>query len=334
MGERTSTPKVVSATRHASRPKSRAKSKSQTQVDGECTLPGTVSLEAIQQGTLHAPDHQKKEIAEYVEWQSNKGTSAPINVIHLEVVKSEVIFGKEHVAWDVHTDEPGRWWVITNPTNLYSQTAFPSLDYTFSFHIGIAARLASTAAKSAPDSHRDRLLSSWRRWENATEALDSAKEPEDFQSVAMKCRETLIDLVKSLQHGLPMPIGEEPPKLADFVGWYNLIATHYAGGKRNERIRGYLKANATEVWQLVNWLTHSSKAVLHEAHLVLDATANLLMFTSVVVMRAEADPPSICPNCKSYRVVAVFDSDLDPEHPYVNLCESCGWNDYDGDERK
>jgi hypothetical protein len=32
------------------------------------------------------------------------------------------------------TDE-GRWWVITNLTNLYSQTHFPSLDYTLSFHI-------------------------------------------------------------------------------------------------------------------------------------------------------------------------------------------------------
>lgn len=111
MGKRILTPKIVSVTRHTSRPKSYAKLKSQTQVEGECTLAGPVSLGAIQQGTRHAPDHQKKEIAEYVEWQSNKGTNAPINVVHLEIVKSEVIFGKELVAWDVHTDEPGRWWI-------------------------------------------------------------------------------------------------------------------------------------------------------------------------------------------------------------------------------
>lgn len=37
-------------------------------------------------------------------------------------------------------DDDGRWWVITNPTNLYSHYEFPSADYTLSFHIGVVAR--------------------------------------------------------------------------------------------------------------------------------------------------------------------------------------------------
>lgn len=90
--------------------------------------------------------------------------------------------------------------------------------------------------------------------------------------------------------------------------------------------------NAKETWQLVNWLTHTSKASLYEAHLALDATANLLAVASLVVMHAEASPSPTCPKCHSYRVVAVYDSDLDLDPPYVNLCESCGWNDYKDDD--
>jgi hypothetical protein len=294
--------------------------------------PKPVSLSAIQKGALQEPEHQLKRITEYVEWQINKGTKNQHKVVHLEKMKSEVVFGTEHVVWDVQTDEPGRWWVITEPTNLYSQHEFPSLDYTLSFHIGVTARVAARDAKAAPDARKDRLRSTWRRWENATDSLDSAKEPEDFQAVGMMCREALVELVKALQADVKVPDGKEKPKAADFVNWSLLAVSHYAAGQRNELIRSYLKANAKETWQLVNWLTHTSKASLYEARLALDATANLLAVMSLVVMHGEASPPTTCPKCKSYRVVAVYEPDLDIDPPYVSLCESCGWNDYDEDD--
>ena len=34
-------------------------------------------------------------------------------------VLAETILGHRHDVWDVHTNRD-RWWVITNPTNLYS----------------------------------------------------------------------------------------------------------------------------------------------------------------------------------------------------------------------
>ncbi len=277
---------------------------------------------------LHAPSHQKKEIADYVEWQSNKAEGPPVKVLHLEIMKTESVFGREHVAWDVHTDEPGRWWVITNPTNLYSQRDFQSLDYTFSFHIGVTARMASRDAKEAPDSQKGRLLSCWRRWENAAEAIDNAKEAADFQSVGMMCREALLDLVRVLQREVVLPPKVERPKAADFLDWFDLIANYFAGGKRNERVRGYIKSNATELWQLANWVTHSSRAVRYEADLVLDATEHFFGFVSSVVMQFEADSPETCPHCNSYRIVAVYEPDLNIEPPYVNYCEACGWHDY------
>jgi len=290
-----------------------------------------ISLEAIQQGVLPAPGHQSKEIVRYVEGQLNKGKvdEEETKVTHLEKVKAEVVSGVEHVVWDVHTDNWGRWWVITDPTNLYSQEHYPSLDYTLTFHVGVGARLASRDANKGPNERKGRLKATWRKWENAASSLDSAEEPEDFQAVGMMCRESLIDLVKDLQPDLPVPASQDPPKAADFVGWTEIAANYYAAGQRNERIRGYLKSNSKETWQLANWLTHTGKANLYEAHLVLDATSALLSMFSLVVLKNEAGTQDTCPVCRSYRMVAVFEPDLELDPPYVNLCEACGWNSYD-----
>jgi hypothetical protein len=293
------------------------------------TIPKPVSLAAIQKVALKEPDHQRGEITEYVEWQLNKGSDTDRKVVHLELMKTETVFGTEHVAWDVHTDEPGRWWVITGPTNLYSQHEFPSLDYTISFHIGVTARVAARDAKRAPPSRKNRLRSTWRRWETATEAVDLAREAEDFQAVGMRCRETLVSLAKALQKDVKLPEGTAPPKAADFVSWFPLIAQHYARGPRNEHVRRYLKATSRETWQLVNWLTHTSKASLHEVHLALDATSSLLGMMSLAVIHAESAAPQTCPKCNSYRIVAVYEPDLGIDPPYVSLCESCGWNSHE-----
>lgn len=42
---------------------------------------------------------------------------------------------------DLHA-ESGRWWIVTNPTNLYSQADFKSRDAVLTFHVGLAIRLA------------------------------------------------------------------------------------------------------------------------------------------------------------------------------------------------
>jgi hypothetical protein len=294
-----------------------------------CTIPKPASIAAIQKVALKEPDHQRDEITGYVEWQLNKGADTQFQVVHLERMKSEVVLGTEHVAWDVHTDEPGRWWVITGPTNLYSQHEFPSLDYTLSFHIGVMARVGARDAKRAPPSRKDRLRSTWRRWETAADALDFAREAEDFQAVGMRCRETLVSLAKALQKDVKLADGVETPKAADFVGWFSHIAHHFARGPRNEHVRSYLKTTSKETWQLVNWLTHTSKASLRESHLALDATSNLLGMASLVVIQAESEAPQTCPACNSYRIVAVYEPDLGLDPPYVSLCESCGWSSYE-----
>ena len=77
---------------------------------------------------LLAPDHKTQEISEYVEWQVNQKEKTDLKVGHLERI-SQKSYSALNTVYRTFS-EPGRWWVITGPTNLYSQELFPSLDYT------------------------------------------------------------------------------------------------------------------------------------------------------------------------------------------------------------
>jgi hypothetical protein len=256
-----------------------------------------------------------------MEWQAPDE-----RVTHLEKVASERVFDRKHDVWDVHTNR-GRWWVITSPTNLYSQKAFPSLDYVLSFHVGLMARVAAHSQKDGPAStaELERLLTPWRRWQQAAEALDRAEEAEDFQAIGMRCRECLIELAQSIADVSMLQLGQEAPKRADFVHWSEIIAMAIAHGSSAEEIRGYMRMVAKSTWQLVNWLTHAKNAVRADAHIALDAAAHVLTIYGTVVLRHEHGAPDRCPSCSSYQVTLDFRPDRSPERPYVPLCGRCGW---------
>ena len=91
-------------------------------------------------------------------------------MIHLEKVTIESIFGQPMDGWDVQTDK-NRWWVITNPTNLYSQKLFPSLDYTFSFHFGLHARMTQAEMCREQEQAHDRINQLWNRLAGAQATL-------------------------------------------------------------------------------------------------------------------------------------------------------------------
>jgi len=50
--------------------------------------------------------------------------------------------GRFATTWDVQCAE-SRWWVVTNPTNLYDQADFKSRDVVLTFHIGLMLRAAA-----------------------------------------------------------------------------------------------------------------------------------------------------------------------------------------------
>jgi hypothetical protein len=112
---------------------------------------------------VESPEHERRSVSEYVELEAENEC-----VTHAEKISSERVMGHEYDVWDVETDK-NRWWVITNPTNLYLQSEFKSMDFALSFHIGLMHRVFAKQARSARtgDEERDRLRAAWRKWEQA-----------------------------------------------------------------------------------------------------------------------------------------------------------------------
>jgi hypothetical protein len=99
---------------------------------------------------LAATQEEIDRVTSYFESQA-----ADLTVEFVQKVCTENILGHCHEVWDVHTDKD-RWWVITNPSNLYAQEQFPNMDLALTFHVGLAS--AYHAATSAgclifPSSH-------------------------------------------------------------------------------------------------------------------------------------------------------------------------------------
>jgi hypothetical protein len=288
--------------------------------DNNCTIPGPVRKAILNDTVIDRPEHEEKQVREYIESEANE------TVTFLEKVKSERIFGRRLDAWNVHTDK-NQWWVITEPTNLYSQKDFPSLDYTITFHVGLSARMASRQAKEPHDEQADRLAAAWRRWTRAVETLEEAEEAEDFQAVGMKCRECLIAMVRSISSLVMVPEDQDAPKAADVIHWSELISDYVAHGSSAKEIRSYLKGISKASWQLVNWLTHASNAVKSDGQIAVDATGNVLSAYGGALIRFERGLPDRCPSCSSYQLTSVYEPELETEPPYLTLCERCGWSE-------
>src|SRR5438552_358232 len=115
------------------RERASASSRNRKAVREECTIPPPPVKHILGSFTLSNPA-SARAIRDYVESQA-RGE----RVQHAEKVTTEHVFDRDYDCWDVHT-QGDRYWVITSPTNLYSQRYFPSLDFTLSFHVGVTAR--------------------------------------------------------------------------------------------------------------------------------------------------------------------------------------------------
>jgi hypothetical protein len=296
----------------------KAKPTKKSNVEGDCFIPTRVPDEVLKHFTYKGTDDEAQKIIDYVEWQCAKDNE---HVTFLEKVQTEFVIGDAHDCWNVHTDKT-QWWVITGPTNLYSQALFPSLDYTISFHLGLMLRLTSQRTGTEDPRLGDRLASAFRRWEQAANALDQSVESEDIQAVGMRCRETLVAFIKSVSNANMVPQGETAPQAANFVEWSKLVANSIAPGSRNEHVRGYLKAIAKETWQLVSWLTHAVNASRHDGVIVLDATHSVLEAYGAALIREERQTPERCGKCGSLRLMVLYKPELDVDGA---ACLSCGW---------
>jgi hypothetical protein len=257
---------------------------------------------------LRASKQEKDAIRTYVEDQAHE------KVIHLEKAASELVGPVRHDIWDVHCPE-SRWWVITNPTNLYSHQDFKSRDVALSFHIGLALRLEYAQEREVPvaPESAEALPGSWRRWRQAFETYDSGDEAETFQAVGVRLRECLVSFLAETTSDELVPDGAQRPKQADFRAWSELLANALAAGESAAKLRSYLKKIAVESWEYVNWLTHAKNAVRMDAEIGLKAVEHLLGVFTAARLRMGAGLRR-CEECGSYRLVA-------------GECQHCRWVD-------
>jgi hypothetical protein len=221
--------------------------------------------------------------------------------------------------------DKGRWWVITNLTNLYSQTHFPSLDYTLSFHIGLMTRLRSRDSDSRePDPFNE----VFRRRDQAEERRERAIEAEDFQAVGLALRECLLALIGGLRRRTNLRGDQSYPKEADFASWFELLMDELCGGESKKALRQYMKLVGKETWQLVNWLTHHRNANAASSIIASQACSTLIghsiqLFDDHLPNRVEH-----CPHCRSRNVRSHFDHRIEPDGQYFWTCGACGWSNH------
>lgn len=261
-------------------------------------------------------------IREYVLTESQPGEV----VRHAEQVAVRHLYGTTHEVWDVRTSRGRRWWAITEPLNLYSQTDFKSMEVAYTYHVGLGMVLA---ARNAPPVDEDEIVRAgepWRRWQEAADDLDEAVEAGDLNAVGVRCREALLALVAQYASDDLVPAGQDAPKAADFTGWVELIANHAARGSTRARVRSYMKTQAGSTWELVGWLTHAKRAGRDDGMLVVEATGHCISVIVGQMIRATAAPkePKVCGACGSRRLTEDWRPELGSDGERVIRCRACG----------
>jgi len=294
------------------------------QNDDQCVIhdhpvpPGELDRYAVD-----SDPHSEMDIARYLEIEASDEV-----VQHVERIKREIVLGEAYDIWDVITDQ-GRWWVITNLTNLYSQKHFPSLDYTLSFHIGLMTRLKNRSGRiDAKDpSPFDEVL---RRGEQARDRHESAIEIEGYQAVGMLLRESLISLTNALRRHTEIPTEVERPQDSNFNGWTDILMNQLCAGGSNKELRQHLKNTAKETWQLVNWLTHTRSANKTASSIAIHACQTIIGYFIQVLERSRIDKTEQCPICKSRDIRTHYDIYIPPDGDYYVSCGVCDWTNHPG----
>jgi len=266
-------------------------------------------------------EHEDRSIRQYVEGQLHDDEDG---VTLVQRVGQERVGGTTYSMYDVHTIK-GRWWVITEPTNLYDQEAFPKVDYVLSFHIGLKMRIVDRGRVEVEEDLREHAEGAWRRYAAAVEAMNTASDAEDFQAIGVKCREALLALARENHDAEWVGDLPESPKGDDLKGWMAVFAARLLPDRRQ---RAYLKDVTDKTWDIAVGLQHNTNATPWDAELTLDAVGHLLSTFMLARVKHERGDPARCPRCGSYRLVGDGEVDeVDGEEGYAGwtACAACDW---------
>jgi hypothetical protein len=275
-------------------------------------------------GVRRDPEGHTDEAGRIIEYFTSQAPDETVEFA--QMVHAEQLHSIRHEIWDVHTNK-GRWWVITNPTNLYSQEQFPNMDLALTFHIGLSIRVPRGEEDQIDVLALEPLVAPWRALGDIHDALGQASEVEDCQAIGVRCREVLLTLVHEAQRVVSAPADAEPPKKSDFNAWAQHIAdTAYTGASYREH-RQLLKSHARSSWDFTNWLTHAKDAALSDAETAVQVTEQTLSLYTGALTRLLRGVPDRCPRCGSLRLSP--ERARDPENPTHIFerpaCLRCEW---------
>ncbi|MGH6964303.1 MAG: gamma-glutamylcyclotransferase family protein [Phenylobacterium sp.] len=268
---------------------------------------------------LKATDEEIASVREYFEWQA-----PDLEVTFMQKVYSEAVLHTRHDVWDIHTDKD-RWWVITGGTNLYSQAQFPNMDLALTFHIGLMLRIPRTEERQADDLRILPFGLAFEKVDEACEAQTQAQTVSDYQSIGVRCREALLELISAAQDAAAWT--DMPPQRANFRDWTEVICNELLPGDSNKERRGAVKTALTSAWTFSNWLTHAKSATWVDADMATSLVQHAVAMATSLILRALRDVPTECPDCGSPHLEAELGENTEApgilwERP---RCADCGW---------
>ncbi|PDS61402.1 hypothetical protein CO653_33425 [Rhizobium anhuiense] len=269
---------------------------------------------------LAATDQERTEVSEYFNSQA-----PDLLITFMQKVYSESVIGHRHNVWDVHTNRD-RWWVITNPTNLYSQDQFPNMDLAVTFHLGLCLRIPITQERSLNVRRIMPFGEVFKQLEDGMAALSQARNVADYQAVGMRSREVLITFIGAAQDCVRWNCMPTPLR-ADFRGWSEVIVAEALPGREQKDRRRLIKTLLGEAWTFANWLTHARTATWHDADACISMVEYTLGLAVSLVIRFHREVPDECPDCGSRHLVPeegrhTGDPGVVWERP---VCTDCGW---------
>lgn len=262
---------------------------------------------------------EERAIRQYVEGQSIADRDD--RVLSVVLVKRHRYMGRSYEVFDVRCSR-SRWWVITNPTNLYTQSEFWTPDYALTFHIGLFLRMWEMERVPADNDALAVSDRAWRKFGDAAEALSDANDIEDYQTVGVRLREAMIALVQDQANGDWVSDVPNRPQLSNVKGWIRIFATKLSSKSRQ---RAYLRTMWEKAWDLAVHLQHDSNAVEQDADLAVNAANFALETFTTMRLWHEHKEPEKCPSCDSLRYSRVLDINEDGEYVVWDECSACGY---------
>lgn len=268
---------------------------------------------------LYASEEEIEEVRRYFHWQA-----PDLTITFLQKVYAETVINHVHHVWDIHTDKD-RWWVITNPTNLYSQEQFPNMDLAITFHMGLMLRAPRSQEEKVKDLRALPFGAVFSQMEQTETALSHAADVPGYQAVGMRSREVLLTLIGVAQD---VTIWESPAvQRANFKGWTEIIANEMLAGDSNKERRRALKSAMEEAWMFANWLTHAKSATWMDAELAKSMTAHAMGICVSYFMRRLRHVPDACPECQSPNLEPTYGNHEDAPDTLFEWprCADCHW---------